>query len=251
MIPEVVPIACDTEALVNAARAGNEADLLALWTSVRRLVYWCINRWIRSWGDRGGVTAEDLEQAAFVALLQAVQGYEDNAGTFVAYYVTCVTREFSIASGCRTPKQRRDPLHKALSLDAPLSLDEPDGACLLDIIPDPRDSIADAEDLLFQEELATTIRGAVDALPAEQASVVRARYFENTSRAQLATEAGVSATTIRDRERRALTRLRKRSDLRSFAQELNFYNGTDLARFRITGTSSTERHALQLLGYSA
>ena len=248
---EVVHIACVTEDLVIAAKNGTEADLLILWAEVRRLSCWLVNRWILTWGGHGGVTREDLDQAAFLAFLQAIRGYEPEAGPFIPFFAVCVKRELARAAGCKTPKQARDPLHGALSLDEPIKGAGPDGPTLLDIVDDPRDYISEAEDRIFQEQFGEAVRAALDELPEDQAGVVRGRFFEGRTRAELAKEAGVSPATIQLRERRALTRLRKRQDLRSFAQEMNFYNGTDLASFRRTGSSATERHALRLLGYSA
>lgn len=245
----MICIVYDTEALVIAAKDGTEADLLTLWESVERLAYWIINRWIRAWGGRGGVTREDLEQAAFLAFLQAVRGYESEAGPFVAYFGTCVKREFQRASGCRTPKQARDPLHGALSLDEPIRGAGPDGPPLLDTVADPRDHIGETVDHIFREQLREAVRVALDELPEDQATVVRGRFYENRTRAELSEEAGVSPAAIHLRERRAFTRLRKRQDLRSFAEEINLYHGISPETFRRTHTSATERDALRLLGY--
>lgn len=253
MIPEVVLIVYDTDALAVRAKAGTEADLLELWEKIRPLACWFANRWQRAWRGRGGVTVEDLEQSAAVALLQAVQGYDPAAGSFTGYYSTIIVREFAEASGLRTPKQARDPLHDAASLDAPLSSEEPDGACLLDTLADPRDLVAEADDIIFRDQLAAAVRAAMKDLPSVEETVIRGRFFEALTLAQLSQRAGVSASMIRARERRAIKRLRRRQDLRAFAAEMNFYRGTDLASFRHTGESSTERHALRLvgLGYSA
>lgn len=253
MIPEVVFIVYDTDALAVRAKSGTEADLLELWEQIRPLACWFANRWQRAWRGRGGVTIEDLEQSAAVALLQAVQGYDPAASPFSGYYSAVIVRAFADASGLRTQKQARDPLHDAASLDAPLRSEEPDGACLLDTLADPRDRIAEADDGIFRDQLAAAVRAAMNDLPAVEEAVIRGRYFEDHTRAELSREAGVSASMIQSRERRAITRLRKRRDLRAFAAEMNFYRGSDLSSFRHTGESSTERHALRLvgLGYSA
>ena len=247
----MICIVYDTEALAKAAKDGTEADLLTLWESVKRLAYWIINRWFWAFRGRGGVTREDMEQAAFLALLQAVRGYDPEDGPFVPYFVVTVTRELQRASGCRTPKQARDPLRGALSLDEPLQGDDPSGPTLHDVVADPRDHISEAEDRIFREQLGAAVRAALAELPEDQAAVVRGRFYENRTRAELSEEAGVSPAAIQLRERRAFTRLRKRQDLRSFAEGINLYRGVSLETFRRTHTSSTERDMLRRLGYSA
>ena len=55
---------------------GGKADVLALWAAVRRFTHDRAYRWERVLGSRCGVTIDDLMQTGFLALLDALEGYD-------------------------------------------------------------------------------------------------------------------------------------------------------------------------------
>ena len=66
------------EELAAAIRAGERGRIMELWGQVRRFALQQARRWV--YLGRGGVTLEDLEQAAFLALLDALGGWRAEAG---------------------------------------------------------------------------------------------------------------------------------------------------------------------------
>ena len=59
---------------------GGKADILELWFSVRRFAIKQGLRWLRASGGEGGVTIDDLEQSAFLALLDALEDWNASEG---------------------------------------------------------------------------------------------------------------------------------------------------------------------------
>ena len=240
----------NTESLAIQAKSGTEADLLVLWTAVRSFAGWLAYRWIVLYGGVGGVTRDDLMQAAFLGMLAAVESYRPEEGPFITLFRVCTERAFAEWSCGRTPKQWRDPLHHAGSLDQPVRADDSNSDTLGDLVADPKDSFEEVETKIFRLQLTEAVRSAVNELPPDQAAVVRGRLRGDT-REQLAQQAGVSPGMIQGRERRAFMFMRRRSDLRSFADELNLFRGVSPETFRRTHTSSTERDAMRLASCSA
>lgn len=166
------------EELVALIQGGERDRLYELWAQVRRMAMREANKWAvyRS----GGADAEDLEQAGFLALMRAVDSFDPAAGTKLStWYYRFLLDEFERATGRRTEKQRRDPLHSAVSLDAPLDTDELEAVTLVDTIPDDQaaDAFWAAERREDVRRLRAVLMGAINTLPQAQKSAVVARYW--------------------------------------------------------------------------
>lgn len=166
------------EELAALIQAGDRRVLLVLWAQVRRMVMREANKWAVYCS--GGADVEDLRQAGFLGLMRAVDSFDPAAGTkFSTWYYRFMLDEFERATGRRSEKQRRDPLHSAVSLDAPLTTDESDGFTLADAIPD--DQAADAFQAAERREdvrrLRAVLMDAMGTLPPCQRDAVIARYW--------------------------------------------------------------------------
>lgn len=109
------------EELATIIQAGERAQVLTLWEQVRRFAYRQSRRWYLALGSRAGMELEDFQQAAFLALLDALEGWDAGAGSFLTWYGLRLKSAFAEATGQRTQKTKRDPLQAAISLDAPLT----------------------------------------------------------------------------------------------------------------------------------
>lgn len=98
--------------------SGERDKLLTLWAQVRPFALWQARRWARI--GRGGVTIADLEQTAFLALLDALEGWRAEAGQFLTWYGFHLKAAFTEATEQRRQRDRLDPLNSALSLEAPI-----------------------------------------------------------------------------------------------------------------------------------
>ena len=138
---------------------------------------------------------------------------------------------------------------KVKSMNAPIS-DEDQDAEYGDFIPDQRDSIAEVEDAIQNEELADLLWSIVDGLEAREAVVIKKRFKEGKTLHDCAADLDVSPERIRMIQAKALRKLR----LKKNADQLrSFYDGEIASMavkgvgantFQRTWTSATERAVL-------
>lgn len=156
-----------------------------------------IPRW-RTAAEAGGLTAEDLEQVAFLALLRAVDAFDAGRGLrFSTYFVTALRAEVFAASGIRTEKKSRDPLRYAVSLDVPLSQDAPEDTTLAELIPDPA-----AEEAIDSAGLRLAIRDFLAELLEPQRRALYEKYWLEISTDRKAHDAALKTLRHPSRSRR-------------------------------------------------
>lgn len=168
------------EELAKLIQAGERGRMLELWAQVRRFAYQQANRWARF--GRGGTSIEDLEQTAFLALLDALKMWDPSRGAFLSLYALRLKGAFSEATGQNTQRDRLDPLDGSVSLDTPLS-DDPDAGTLADVVRDPTaeqamDDVAERDCLTHRR---AAVRRALEGLPADQRRAVVLRYWRGES----------------------------------------------------------------------
>lgn len=171
------------EEIVMLVQAGDSSKLLELWKGVERFVWQQANRRYSLSNGLGGITAEDLYQSGYIALVSAVDSYDHAAGkAFVGWLSLALKTQFAEAGGYRSRKQARDPLHRAGSLDMPARGDDlDDGDPLAELLPDPAaeaafEAVAEHDRL---DRLQAAVRNAVDELPEDQRAAVIGRYWNN------------------------------------------------------------------------
>ena len=161
-----------------AVRSG-QADILALWAEVRRYAMKQANRWHRAFDCRGGVMLDDLEQAAFLALLDALERWDETRGPFLLVYSMRLKSAFVKLYGVETKGHRQDPINNAASLDEPLGDGADDDLTLADVLPDAAaatafDTIAEREQL---DGLRQALAAALSTLPEEQRAAIVAEFW--------------------------------------------------------------------------
>lgn len=194
------------EELAQQIQQGERDLILPLWEQVRRFARDRAFRWHRATGGRGGVTLDDLEQEAFIALLEALEGWSEEAGPFLPWYSLRLKAAFTAATAQRTQRDRKDPLQDCLSLDAPLTDREGNPFTLEDTIPDQR--AEDDLNAVEERDRQEAIRRVLNSLQAEQRRVILLRYYHDMTREQTAQRLHLTkarATTI---EAKALRLLR-------------------------------------------
>lgn len=196
-----------------------------------------------------GVVFDDLFQAGFLALCDAVNGYDPAAGlSFVGYLALHLKRHFREACGIRTTKH--DPILQAARLDKPVS-NEDGAATLGELTPDKRaEAEGEAvEDRIFREQLHEAMEKALGTLEPTQREAIRQRYYGGLTLGQTGAALGRSRERVRQTEQKALRSLRKPQTsklLRPFIDELRSgyaWHGTGWAAFLNNGASSVERAA--------
>ena len=194
------------EQLAEAIQTGDRSKILPLWEQVRRYAHDRAYKWFRATNGRGGQTVQDLEQEAFLALLEALEGWDEDAGPFLPWYSLRLKSAFTAATMQRTQRDKRDPLQDCLSLDAPLTDREGDPFTLEDTIPDQR--AEDDLNTVEERDRQAAVRRVLDSLAPEQKQVILLRYFHDMTREQTAQRLHLTRTRAATIEAKALRLLR-------------------------------------------
>lgn len=159
------------EELARLIQSGQRDRLLELWAQVRRFALWRARRWARL--GRG-----DLEQEAFIALLDALERWREADGPFLAIYNLRLKAAFTAATGQRTQRDRMDPLDLAASLDAPVG-DDQEGGTLEEFVEDLSggEGFEAVEERDTLEHLRADMEEAMGSIPAEQREILRRKYY--------------------------------------------------------------------------
>lgn len=194
------------EELARQIQQGERDLILQLWEQVRRYAHDRAYKWFRATNGRGGQTVQDLEQEAFLALLEALEGWSEEAGPFLPWYSLRLKAAFTAATAQRTQRDRKDPLQDCLSLDAPLTDREGNPFTLEDTIPDQR--AEDDLNTVEERDQKAAIRRVLDSLQVEQRRVILLRYYHDMTREQTAQRLHLTRTRAAAIEAKALRLLR-------------------------------------------
>ncbi len=228
---------------VRAVQAGEPGATLKLWEGARRFVAKAAHRWAHN--SNGRTPHEDLMQAGFLAVLDAVERFdpEREDGSFLSVLRLTLKTRFAEESGIRTT--RRDAIHYAESMDAP---PYEDGPTVEDTIPDRSAALAFADveygDLL--DYCRHIIGAALDSLPSAQAAIVRLHYLDGLTLDEVAAKRRLSSKqAVKEAEERALDRLARGKYRRELRECLWAFEDFHAARDAVWSTSRTETAALR------
>lgn len=227
------------EELAAAIRDGDKSNYLPLWEQVQRFANQQANRFLRTI-QKSIVTAEDLQQEAFLAMIAAAQTYESDKGVFLTWYGVYLHKFFSETAGFHgTP----DPAINATSLDILL----PDGeTSLVDLQPDPHNEPEEIEQAIYVKQLHAALERALSALDPGDADTIRKRFYEGQTLRSIAEQRGETIGTVNNRQTRGLQQLyrnARRTGLEEFLDlRTSFYKSPS---FRTTFTSVVEFAAIR------
>ena len=142
-------------------------------------------------------------------------------------------------------------LMKPISMEQAV-MGDTEGITLADTIADVHDRYEETMNRINREELAGVLWPMVDSLPARQALVIRQQYQGGLSVSEIGKLFGISCKELKaDRQRAlvALSHYRNKAKLKPYHDELRYSYGlrSGLHLWRRTGTSSTEKAAIELL----
>lgn len=182
----------DSSEIAKAVQAG-ESGTLELWIAVRRLALKFAIRWERALDGQSGMERDDFMQVAFIAMLDAVNSWDSQAGSFSTWFVIKIKAFFNEAAGLRTARERNDPIRVAKSLDAPLTDDEVDPITLEDIIADPEAErmVRTVDELDFIEKRREAVEAALASLPEHLQEAIRAKYYREEKADMVAVNAAL------------------------------------------------------------
>lgn len=236
-----------TEEMVVAIQGGNTALLEPLWGKLQRLVRKFAYRYYTATQGRGGVTVEDLEQAGFLAMMDAIPRYNPEEAVFSTYLAQYLRKHFQEASGRLYMDTKgyfmpKDALNTCISLNAPV--DDEEETELMEITADPAANMESVEEKIWHEQLRDALDNALSAIPGDLAEILRLRNYERLTLDEIGERWQLGRERIRQLEDKAIRKLREPKlacRLRPF-YDFNIYAGTGLSAFRQSGMSIQERY---------
>ena len=235
------------EEIVSLIQSGNVNYFADLWEQIERLVRWKANHIISAIGSRAGAEFDDLYQSGYLAMVAAVNTYNPESGSFSGWFMLHLKTAFAEATGTRSQKQAKDPIHSALSLEYPLS-DDSDADLLLEVIPDPSGEISlqNVDEQIYQQQLHNALTAALENLQDNERDIIQKKYLEGIPIEQIAIETGTTKEELRKNEKNGLRQLRSPGTdklLRPF-YDFDYYGLSGLSTFKNTGMSVQERYLI-------
>ena len=223
-----------------AIRAKENTALMAtLWDAVERLIGFWARRYISEGTDRGTrlYEADDLIQASYLALVDAVDAYDPDKGELTTILRFYVQTAFAEVSGRRGSKLR--PEIYAASLDAPLydDNDTTRGDMLTNTAADFTEDIIERE--AIRQDCAA-IRAEIDKLPDKQRMALMLTEWDDKTLKEAAETIGVnSIERVRQLKRDAARNVRRTRAGELIAKEYKIRR-VSISEFKRTGISEVE-----------
>lgn len=195
------------EELVLAIQQGDSDKMPQLWMQIERLVSWKANKLINALGDNCPVEFDDLYNSGYIALCNAVERYEPERGAFSTHFMLHLKTAFAEATGYRSEKQQRDPIHRANSFDDPIP--GTDNMVLGDFIPDGTDLEGDTVEKIWRQQLHDALDKALGTLDPTEEQTLRTVYYGGQSLVELAESMDIPYERANYLHRKALGRMRR------------------------------------------
>jgi RNA polymerase sigma factor (sigma-70 family) len=199
------------EELVKKIREGEQGLMLELWQQNRGIIAANAYRVLHALRDigRNSVELDDLMQSGYLGLVEAVERYDlSGDAKFTTMLNMTLKKAFADATGYRTERTKREPLHCADSLDRPAGSGEDDQP-IGELVVDRRDGIAEVEGRIYREQLHEALEAALSDLPADQERVLRLRYYQGKGYKEVEEELCLSPHKCRSLEFSGLSTLRQ------------------------------------------
>lgn len=143
------------------------------------------------------------------------------------------------------------------SLDAPVrGIDGGEDTTVGDLVACPESMEDKLVEQIQDDQLKTALWSCVDALQDRQAEVIRKRYQDGMTLAEIGRQNGISPEAVRQIHTKALRELRKTkycNKIYPFLDESGIYgmvlSGSGVERFNRTWTSSTEQNVIQRMDW--
>jgi RNA polymerase sporulation-specific sigma factor len=167
------------EALVAAARAGDDDALAVLLTKYRGFARSKARSYFLVGADR-----EDIVQEGMIGLYKAVRDFNPDLETsFRAFAELCVTRQIITAIKTAT-RQKHGPLNNYVSFSRPVLADDDGERCLGDMLS--AGAHCDPADLVISAERIRALQRHVDAALSDLEAEVLRLYVEGKSYQEIA-----------------------------------------------------------------
>ncbi len=172
--------ACADDALVLAARGGDDTALCELLTKYRAFARVKARSYFLVGADR-----EDIVQEGMIGLYKAIRDFNpDLQSSFRAFAELCVTRQIITAIKTAT-RQKHGPLNNYVSFHRPVGGDDDGGErTLSDVLPTV--AISDPADLVISAERIRALQEHFDEVLSDLETEVLRLYVEGKSYQEIA-----------------------------------------------------------------
>lgn len=204
---------------------------------------------------RAGVQLEDLEQAAYLAMMDAVKDYRSESGYKITTYLKRhLLNRWGRMLDIRTGRKSFEPLNRCVSLETPISTED-DSITLEDAIPDreAERAIEDSVERVYTKQLHDVLESCLDTLNPKEADTIRGRFYRGETFKEIAARRGCTIDHVRTQEANGLRGLRHPKNsrrLNAWREDIisaGAYKG-GLIQFQRSGGSSVEITAEKLEG---
>lgn len=228
--------------VAEAVKRGDQQAMEDLFIKNRGLLYSLAKRYKSACERDRAADIDDLIQAGYIGLVNAVRAWEPERGAWSNIAMMCVKKTMRQAVGIRGTRIRAE--HGAVELDKPIGEDA--AASLMDILED--DTAPGIEDAFLVGDLRRQVREAVNDLGGNQARVIWAHDIECTKTYdEIGAEMGLTKERVRQIREKGHAVLRKNQVLRDLAgidEQTRFYAHKGITAFNADWTSTTEAAAL-------
>ena len=258
------------DGLVMKILSGDGSLIYELWRELDNFCGWYCRKLLQQLPEAFKLEFEDLYNCGFIALCDALQHCStEKHAKFSQYYLFYLTgviyRENGLSTGgyYKDGRRRFDPIITGgtISLDAPTDESKEKPEPLYNFLSNEQiaspsvDTVEQALERIYLEQLHVVMEELISDLPEDQQFLIRQKYYIGADGAQIAEKLGIDRSRIYPLEDQALITLRKRGQavgLECFLNdEINYYAGTGITRFKESGSSSTERLALRRIELEA
>ena len=227
-----------------------------LWERVEKLVTLLAGRYYaRSQVTcaRSGVEIEDLIQAGYFAMMDAVASFSAESGYKLTTYLNRhLLNQWTQMLGVKHGREKFDPLNRCISLESPIAGENKETA-LGDVIPDKaaEQAIESSFERVYAQQLHDVLESCLDTLKPTEADTIRGRFYRGETLKQIADRQGCTFQYIRIQEANALRGLGRGANLRklkAWREDIidQYAYKTGFGMFRQMGASSVEITAEKL-----
>lgn len=170
------------EELAVLIQNGDQNLLPKLWEQVRRFVAMKAGEYISRSKEvcHPRYEVDDLISEGYIAVVDACRYFDPKSGSFLTILGYTLKTAFGRVSGTHS-SQRRDAIHRSVSVDLIVSNDDSSETSLLEFIGAEDNALEEITESIYIKDLRAALDEALSTLPEKQRQVLRLFYYFNCS----------------------------------------------------------------------
>jgi RNA polymerase sigma factor (sigma-70 family) len=235
------------EEIAISIQHGNKSLIPILWNQVQKLITsfaWKYYLKYASMCSAAGVTADDLIQEGYFALLDAVNSWTpESSCVFTTFLNYPIKNRFNAACGIRG--NGSNVLNNSISFETPVGVDD---LTLGDTLEEKENGYEAVEQSIYIQTLHIDLDKAMEKLTENQERVIKDFYYNQFPMKHIGDQIGLTDKETCRMQKAALIKMRYSKHLMTYRDEIIYRYGFDGSwlLFKNTGMSSTERAVEEL-----